>query len=147
MKGINMKIKNPLILLSSTLLLTSFSVANETKSYTLTCAPSKNMTIAHNRSNDTKNKLVVTFKAGKMGTAHSRLNHGECSWVDRALRANEPRKFCQYDVDDLAFTRNSNGYSLSSQKAPYVKQLRIGGKFSLKVTKKDNCLVVTKVLP
>jgi len=141
------EIKKSLTLLCSILLLTSFSTAKEVQSYTLTCAPSKEMTIAHNRSNDTKNKLVITFKASSKGTRHGRLNHGECSWVDRALRANEPRKICHYNVDDLSFTRNRNGYALSSIKAPYVKNLRVGGKFSLKVTKKNNCLVVTKVLP
>lgn len=143
-----MKLKKTLIYLSTLTLFAIPSVADtKTKSYKLTCVPSKEMTIAHNRSGETKNKLIVTFKAAKKGTRHGRLNHGECSWVDRALKANEPKKFCQYNVDDLAFTRNQNGYALKSRKAPYVKNLRVGGKFSLMVTKKNGCLVVTKVLP
>lgn len=121
-----------------------------THAYRLDCAAGNSMTVQYNRSTERargiKNRLLVTFKAAKKGTKYGRLNHGECSWVDRAFKANEPKKFCQYNVYDLAFTKNSNGYALRSKKAPYVDKLRTGGKFSLMVTKKNGCMVVKKVL-
>ncbi len=122
-----------------------------THSYRLNCVAGKSMTVQYNRSTERgrgiKNRLIVTFKAAPTGTKHGRLNHGECSWVDRRLKANEPKKFCQYNVTDLAFTKNSRGYALASKKAPYVDKLRIGGKFSLMVTNRNGCMVVKKVLP
>ena len=124
---------------------------HKAKSYILNCRAGKSMTVQHNRSNERrrgiKNRLLVTFKAAAKGTKYGKLNHGECSWVDRRLKSNEPKKFCQYNVTDLAFTKNSRGYALASKKAPYVDKLRIGGKFSLKVINKNGCMVVTKVLP
>ena len=123
---------------------------HKAKSYRLNCAASDSMTVQYNRSTERrkgiKNRLIVFFKAAAKGTKHGRLNHGECSWVDRRLRPHEPKKFCQYNLTDLAFTKNSNGYALKSAKAPYVDKLRLGGKFSLMVTNKNGCLVVTKVL-
>ncbi|CAA6813694.1 MAG: Unknown protein [uncultured Sulfurovum sp.] len=156
-----MKSKKILTLLLSTLAFVSMANADENKvavgletlktTYQLDCIAGDNMTIQHNRSTERKkgirNRLLVTFKAAPKGTRHGRLNHGECSWVDRRLKANEPKQFCQYNVTDLAFTKNSNGYALKSAEAPYVDKLRIGGKFSLMVTNKNGCMVVKKVLP
>lgn len=123
---------------------------HQAKSYRLDCDVGNNMTVKYNRSNERRrgmrNRLLVTFKAATKGTRYGRLNHGECSWVDRRLKANEPKQFCQYNVDDLAFTKNSNGYALASKKAPYVDKLRLGGKFSLMVINKNGCMVVKKVL-
>jgi len=122
-----------------------------THSYRLNCAGGQNMTVQYNRITERrrgiKNRLLVTFKTARQRTRHSRLNQGECSWVDRAFRSNEPKKFCQYNVYDLAFTKNANGYALASKKAPYIDKLRRGGKFSLMVTNQNGCMVVKKVLP
>ena len=126
------------------------SPSHKAKSYRLDCVAGKSMTVQYNRSTERrrgiKNRLLVTFKAGAKGTRYGRLNHGECSWVDRRLRNNEPKKFCHYNVTDLAFTKNSKGYALASKKASYADKLRIGGKFSLMVTNKNGCMVVKKVL-
>jgi len=120
------------------------------KSYRLDCAGGNSMTVQYNRSTERrrgiKNRLIVTFKAATKGTKYAKLKSGECSWGDRRLKNNEPKKFCQYSVTDLAFTKNSRGYALASKKAPYVAKLRTGGKFSLMVINKNGCMVVQKVL-
>ena len=113
--------------------------------YTLFCRAGKNMGLNYLA---TTKSIAITFKAGKTGTKHGALNQGECSWGDRAFRANEPRKICQSNVKDIVLKINARSFSATSRQAPYISKIKNGGTFSMKV-RNDNhgCMVVKKVLP
>lgn len=112
--------------------------------YRLNCRAGGNMGLTFE---DTKNRIKVTFKAPSQGTRNRSLQPGECSWVDRGFRANEPKKFCQSNVKDIVLKINARSFSTSSRQAPYISKIKDGGKFSLKVHNNNKgCMVVDKIL-
>jgi len=113
--------------------------------YTLKCRAGGNMGL---RYSALKKRVLVSFKPARTGTQQSNLQRGECSWVDRSLRANEPTKICQSNVNDVILKVNARSYSATSSTAPYISKIKSGGTFSMKV-RNDNhgCMVVKQVLP
>jgi len=126
------------------LFLACCSTSAHAASYNLNCAFGGNMGLAYDAQ---LRKVTGTFTAASAGTRTRSLNHGQCSWVDRALRANEPRKFCQRNVRDVIVKMNARSYALRSRTAPYLRQAQLGGFFSLKVSNSNGCLNVISVNP
>ena len=112
--------------------------------YTLKCLAGGNMGLRYSTLNK---KITVDFTAGAKGTRDANLQRGQCSWVDRRLKSNEPKKICQFKVNDVVLKVKANSYSSTSNKAPYISKIKQGGTFALKV-RNDNrgCLVVERVL-
>ena len=106
-------------------------------SYRLNCVAGNSMKTTY-----FKNRLTINFKNA---TNHTKLKKGECAWHDRILRRNEPRRIC-YGITDFKFVKTSRGYSITSAHATYLKKMKTGGKFSVEVTNRDNCLNVVHVL-
>lgn len=126
------------------LFLACCSTSAHAASYNLNCAFGGNMGLTYDAR---LQKVTGTFTAATAGTRTQRLNHGQCSWVDRALRAHEPRKFCQRNVRDVVVKMNARSYVLRSRTAPYLRKAQLGGYFSLKVTNSNGCLNVVRVNP
>jgi len=92
------------------------------------------------------NLITVGFSPGNKGTKQQPLKKGECSWVDRGIGEDEPVKFCHGNIDDIIFSYTGKKFSIRSQKAPYVRKVKLGGYFSLKVRNNNKgCLVVARV--
>lgn len=121
-----------------------YSASAQAASYNLNCAFGGNMGIKYDAR---ANKVTGTFAAASAGTRNQGLSHGQCSWVDRALRGNEPRKFCQRNVNDVVVTMNVRSYAVRSRIAPYLRQQQLGGYFSLRVSNSNGCLNVVRVNP
>ena len=126
------------------LLAACYSASAQAANYNLNCAFGGNMGITYDAR---AKKVTGTFTAANAGTRTQALDHGQCSWVDRALRSNEPRKFCQRGVNDVVVKMNVRSYAVRSRKAPYLRQEQLGGYFSLKVSNRNGCLNVVRVNP
>ncbi|CAA6815020.1 MAG: Unknown protein [uncultured Sulfurovum sp.] len=112
--------------------------------YTLKCLAGGNMGLHYSAASK---KVTINFSAGATGTRDGNLQRGQCSWVDRRLRGNEPKKICQLNVNDVIMKVRANSYASSSRKAPYISKIKQGGTFSLKVHNDNRgCMVVDKVL-
>jgi hypothetical protein len=115
------------------------------KNYTLKCRAGGNMGLKYSAINK---KVTVTFTPARTGTKEGNLRAGECSWIDRTLRANEPKNICQSNVNDVLLKVNARSYSATSRRAPYISKIKTGGTFSMKVRNDNNgCMVVQRVLP
>ena len=119
--------------------------SSQPTNYTLKCRAGGNMGLKYSAQSK---RVAITFHPASRGTNNGNLQRGECSWVDRALRANEPRKICQSNVNDVILKINGHSFSATSHKAPYISKIKSGGTFSMKV-RNDNhgCMVVKRVLP
>lgn len=124
------------------LLMVCYSASAQAASYNLNCRLGGHMGMTY----DSRTKTVTgNFTATTAGTRDRALGLGQCSWIDRPIRGNEPRKFCQRKVNDVIVKVNARSYSLHSRKAPYLAQVKQGGYFSLRVTSKNGCLDVVRV--
>jgi hypothetical protein len=120
-----------------------YHLKNKKKSYTLSCCAGGNLNLTYTQYS----QLNIRFKSAKKGTRYAPLKQGECSWIDRAFRANEPQKICQSNVNDVVFKTTKQRIKISSKKAPYISKIKSGGIFSLKVYNNNHgCMVVTKTL-
>ena len=124
------------------LLLAFYASSSQAASFNLNCRLGGDMGVTY----DSRTKKVTgTFSSTRQGTRDRNLGLGYCSWVDRPVSGNEPRKFCQRNVNDVIVKVNARSYSLHSRKAPYLAQVKIGGYFSLRVKSKNGCLDVVRV--
>ena len=110
--------------------------------YNLNCLAGGNMGLTYNAS--TK-KVKIHFTPAPQGTRTQGLSHGQCSWPGRKFRSNEPRTICHYNVMDVIVKNNARSFSLSSRRAPYMRKIKDGGYFSMKVTNRNNCMEVLRV--
>jgi len=126
------------------LLLVCCASSAQAASYNLNCKLGGQMRIAYDSG---AKKVTGTFTSTSQGTRARSLRSGQCSWVDRPVRGNEPRKFCQRNVRDVIVKVNARSYSLHSRRAPYLAQVKLGGFFSLRVSSRNGCLNVVRVNP
>ncbi|WP_319410253.1 hypothetical protein [uncultured Cohaesibacter sp.] len=69
------------------------SQAKAANDYVLTCNPAQQMEIvAGQRVSSQEAFAIISFKPGRVGAAMQAPRPGECSWVDRGFRPNEPTK-------------------------------------------------------
>jgi hypothetical protein len=128
-----------LIGILSTLLLSNTASALE--QYTLNCigqlgsdANADGMTVKYESA---INKATVHFIKKENATS---ANTGECVIDGLPWNSTTIGKFCQFNVDDVIYTRNATSMNFLSVKAPYLLQiLKTGGAFSLNVHS-DNAL-------
>jgi len=81
-------------------------------------------------------KVVVNFVNQNNPSS---LNHGQCTLNNQTLGDRKMGHFCQFNVNDIVYSRNSTSMNLTSKQAPYlIKILKNGGEFSLNVHKNDN---------
>jgi len=113
---------------------------SKAKSYTLKCRAGGNMGLKYSAINK---KIILTFTHAR----NRNLQRGECSWLDRTLRANEPNKICHSNINDVLLNINARSFSATSLKASYLSKIKTGGTFSMKV-RNDNhgCLVVKNII-
>lgn len=78
-------------------------------------------------------KIVVTFVNQNNP---NNLSHGQCALNNPSLGDAITGRFCQFNVNDVIYSRNSTSMNLISTQAPYlIKILKVGGEFSLNVHK------------
>ena len=135
------KLKNIFVFL---LLISGSTIySNAMADYNLNCRAGGHMGLIHNERTNT---VTVTFSHAAKGTRNRSLKKGECSWVDRPLRGREPHKFCQKNVSDVIVRINARSFNVTSNKAPYISRLKLGGYFSLRVgNDRNRCLMVSRV--
>ncbi len=111
------------------------------KSYVLMCKGGAGMSLDYRSTGDT---LIINFKAGT-SSGENGVSSGSCTWVDRGFRSGEPKRLCQYGVNDLRFIMNSRNKvtRLTSAKAPYVKKIRSGRSFQVRAYNNGSCMKVT----
>ena len=126
-------------IMCSLLLLVCCASSAQAASYNLNCKLGGHMGIKH----DSRTKMVTgNFTAASAGTRSHNLSLGQCSWVDRGLRGNEPRKFCQRNVRDVIVKLGPSSFRLQSRSAPYLGRVKgaRGGYFSLRVSSRGSLL-------
>jgi hypothetical protein len=128
-------------------LLTSATASAIPKTYPLVCRGGAG-TLGLNSQNSTG--LFYFQKAA--GPAGAGLSVGQCSWVDRAIGANEPTCLKQTGVVAAAwiFPNNLGQSYMSSTNAPWLRSLLQAGTFqTFQVYNPGNtdCFVVTRLGP
>lgn len=136
-------IKKIIVFLSLTLFFSSFIYAdssNTTDTLTLKCYAKlgkgeepTGMTIRYSAP---EKKVTVSFVNQNNP---NNLNHGQCTLGDQILEETKIDKFCQFNVDDVVYSKNIDSVNLVSSQAPYlIRILKSEGEFSLKVHKDQN---------
>lgn len=147
-------IKKSIIFLSLALFVASFSYANSAEStdLVLKCYAKlgkgdepTGMTLRYSVPEE---KVIVNFVNQNNP---NNLNHGQCTLNNLTLGKEKMGHFCQFNINDVVYSRNSTSMNLVSVQAPYlIKILKDGGEFSLKVHKDENLckhgLVVDSVI-
>jgi len=139
-----MRMKSILLKLMSLFLLSSFFATASATGYNLNCMAGGHMGVIYTAA---VQQVEILFTPAISGTRNSALSHGQCSWVDRKLHSNEPRRICHYNIKDVIVKNKASSYKISSRKAPYIRKIKDGGYFSLRVTndRQRNCMRVLKV--
>ncbi|PID45030.1 MAG: hypothetical protein CSB47_10320 [Proteobacteria bacterium] len=138
MRGVSVLCKIAALFVFSSLLSVAFA-----RGYNLNCLAGGHMGLTYNAST---RSVTVSFIPATVGTRDRALSHGQCGWVDRGMRGHEPRKICHYNVTDVVAKNNARSYEISSRQAPYMRKIKYGGHFSLRVVNYQNkCMRVLRV--
>jgi hypothetical protein len=105
-----------------------------------------------------QNRLTVGFKQG-LKPAPQGLAPGECAWLDRGMRADEPKSLCD-DVEDAVLSTTGADHSSFnpshillvqsawSNDAPYLKSVSTNDLFTVLVHREgQHCLLVDDMAP
>jgi hypothetical protein len=105
-----------------------------------------------------QNRLTVGFKHGTKPAAQG-LAPGECAWLDRGMRADEPQSLCDDVKDAFLSTTGTNDSSYNpshillvqsawSNDAPYLKAVTSNDLFTVLVHREgEHCLAVEGMAP
>lgn len=139
-----MKRKSILLKVIALFLFSSFFATASATGYNLNCMTGGHMGVVYTAA---EQKVEILFTPATSGTRNSALSHGQCSWVDRKLRNNEPKRICHYNIKDVVVRNKASSYKISSKKAPYIRKIKDSGYFSLRVIndRQRNCMRVLKV--
>ena len=91
--------------LAAAALLAATTIATAQTSYVMTCRGGGDMTaVAGQRVSNPHVFVEITFKPGTAGAGVQAPNPGQCTWIDRGLRAGEPTKMI-WDDHGVAWTQ------------------------------------------
>lgn len=102
-----------LLLLAPALLPGSAALGAEPRSYPMICKAGGDMLLAHDHGNQWGGHVRVRFKKARQGASVRPPRAGECAWLDRGVRANEPKRLAFFFNNKQPFNTvllcNANG--------------------------------------